>query len=290
MDRPDEAFALGVARDVVGQDRNENAGAQLGLDQPSRQQGHAETGAGGAKESFAVVGAKGASKSDLRAPAAAVGDEPAIGLQAEQERRAGGEVVGAGDRMAGEEGRARAKHAPVWGKLAGDEAGVGQRADADGEIGAGADQVDREVGQGDVEADARVGGGEDRQVRHDVQAAERAGQVEAQQALRGGGEVGGERAGVVEVGQDAAGAVQVGGADLGRVQPAGGAVEEGGAEVGFEGRDGARDRGGLDPGFAGGGGEAAEFGGADEGTQAGEFVHSCGPRKGLLSAIALPQR
>ncbi len=60
--------------------------------------------------------------------------------------------------------RRGAQQAMVVCQLARDQRGIGQRADADGEVEAAADQIEHMVGQADAEAHAGMGAQEQRRV------------------------------------------------------------------------------------------------------------------------------
>ncbi|MCY1181584.1 hypothetical protein D9M73_220960 [compost metagenome] len=76
-----------------------------------------------------------------------------------------------------------------------------------------------------------------------------------------------------DVAEDLLAAQQVALAGLGEGDAAGGAVQQAGAQVGFELGDGARDVGGGEVHALGGGGEAAGLGDTDEGTHVVQEIH-----------------
>ena len=120
------------------------------------------------------------------------------------------EVVGRQRGAAGVQvGRAGADDAADGGEFAGDEAGILQRADADGDIDAFFDQVHEAVAHAEIDGEFRVKGQEIRQSGGEMEEAEAHRRIHPQAAARGGLQLGDGEVGFLEIGEDAGGAFEI---------------------------------------------------------------------------------
>ena len=130
-----------------------------------------------------------------------------------------------------------AQHRTAWRDAPRDQTGVGEAADAKGEIPAFIGEIDQSIVQSKLDRYLRETLREFRQQRRDLTGAERHRRAEPQQAFRLDA-VGGNRAvGGLDVGQDPLGRFQIVAAGVGDRQLARSAMEQFDAKMGFERRD-----------------------------------------------------
>lgn len=171
------------------------------------------------------------------------------------------------------EGGARDKDALHVAELAHTVGGFLKRADANGDVEAFFDDVARPVIEDELDAELGVAGEEFAKAGHNPGSAEGDGGKDAEFAAEGARATTDGFIGFFDGLEDGAAAVEVFATLVGEVELARGAVEEAGAEAGFELLDGACDVGLGDAQIAGGGGKAASLGRADEGDHGLVEVH-----------------
>ncbi len=162
-------------------------------------------------------------------------------------------------------------------QLAGDEGGILEFADADGEVVAVANDVDEVVGQMHVELDFRKAGQELGQQLCNVEPAEGGRCRNFEHAARLGVAAGDEILGFFDQAQDVDNALEVAFARLGQGQLAGGALEQAGAQPLFEEADALGDDGRRKPHFTAGGRHVAGAGDACEDVEVTDRGHGFVP-------------
>ncbi len=166
-----------------------------------------------------------------------------------------------------------AQQAAIGGDFPGDQPGVGDLAEADGDVDGLVGQVDRPVGQLQLYLHLGIALHEFGRHRGDIGAAEAERRIDAQQAPGGGAAVGNQPFQVRDVRQYPLGVLQVDLAFVGQADPAGGPVQQPHPQPVFQARQPLGHGGGGDVHLPGGGGQAAGLGQQDEEAQLGNLVH-----------------
>ena len=172
------------------------------------------------------------------------------------------------------------------GQAGGDQAGVLQAAEADGQVELAVQQVHGLVGQVHLDAQLQVLLHEVVDQRHDefLAVGDRAGH--AQQPLGLAGQIGDRLDGFVPGILQVLAVLQEGLAGFGQGDPAGAAVEQSGLQAVFQPGDLAADVGGGDAELPGRTAEVAEFGDADEFVQSAPSAHADYPCVAIMFCLA----
>jgi len=258
----------------VGEELDELAAIEQGLDAESHDLGDADAGEAGIEEGAGVGDEEASCGLDgddlagaVELPLEGLGGDGIAKLQA----GVGGEVGGPGGAAVAFEigGGGDGEDAGVE-ELADDEGGGRLLAKADGDVEAFGDEV-AEVGAGDeFEGELGVAVEETADGGGEQEAGEEGIDVDAEAAADSGGGAGGGGDGVVDAVEHGGDLIVEGLALGGELDGAGGAMEEADADAGFEAGDGVADGGLREAEGVGGADEAAAFDDCGEDADAGE--------------------